>query len=200
MASRGLLAVAALLLVAAGVYIAQLRAELATLRRAAAGAGAPRGTAEAAREALAPPAGTAATPSAPRALSAEQRRTIVEILQGETDAARTVWFQVDDRNAEAAAFQKQLAAAFREAGWRVEERDSAGLTFKPGVYLLVGEEDWPHYASTAYEALERAGLEVKAARGYRAYYEEQKRERPGWQGPKLDPDQTYVVLIGANPS
>ena len=48
--------------------------------------------------------------------------------------------------------------------------------------------------------MDTTGVEVKAARGYRAYYDEQKREKPTWQGPKLDPDQTYVVLIGANPS
>jgi hypothetical protein len=110
-----------------------------------------------------------------------------------------VWLQVDERNPESGAFQKQLAALFKEAGWKVELRGSGGLNFKPGLYLLVGEEEWPSYASTAYDAFDKAGIEVKAARGYRAYYEQQKKEKPGWQGPALAPDQTYVILIGPNP-
>ena len=30
--------------------------------------------------------------------------------------------------------------------------------------------------------------------------EEQKKEKPGWQGPKLGPDQTYVVIVGPSPA
>jgi hypothetical protein len=197
MSSRALLLIAALVIVVGGVYVVRLRGELTDLRRETVGGQAQPDAA--ARSADAPPA-PAAAPGRPRSLSAEQRRAIVEVLQGETDSTRTVWFQVDERNSEAVAFQKELSAAFREAGWRVDERGSGGLTFKPGIFLLVGEEEWPHYATTAHDALGRAGLEVKGASGYRAYYEEQKRDKPGWQGPRLDPDQTYVILIGASPA
>ena len=89
-----------------------------------------------------------------------------------------------------------MEQVFRDAGWEVVALDSGNMTFKPGIYLLVGDEEWPSYASTAYTAFQRAGIDVKAARGYRAYYEQQKQEKPGWQGPKLAEDQTYLVLIG----
>jgi hypothetical protein len=95
---------------------------------------------------------------------------------------------------------KQLEQVFRDAGWDVATTDSGGLSFKPGVAILVAEEEWPPYASTAYEALQKAGIDVKAARGYRSYYDEQKREKPGWQGPKLSADQTYVVIVGPSPT
>jgi hypothetical protein len=175
--------------VAATLYIVRLRAQVAALQ----GAGP-------AQTAAAPPNRPPAAPAGPaRALTDEQRQTMLGVLQAESNPNKTVWFQVDERNAEATAFQKQLAGLFREAGWKVEERGSGGLVFKPGLYLLVGEEEWPTYASSAYDAFDKAGIEVKAARGYRAYYEEQKREKPGWQGPALDPGQEYVVLIGPNP-
>lgn len=198
MSSRGLLLIAALVIVVGGVYLVRLRGELADLRRDPVAARAQPDAPTPPRQAAEQPAAPAA-PGAPRSLTAEQRQSIVEALQGETDSTRSVWFQVDERNTEAVAFQKQLSAAFRDAGWRVDERGSGGLTFKPGIYLLVGEDEWPHYATTAHDALDRAGFDVKAARGYRAYYEEQKRDRPGWQGPRLDPDQTFVILVGASP-
>jgi hypothetical protein len=186
--------VGVVVLAAVGLYIMKLRAEVAALK----GDGPAETVARTDRPA-ATPAPTPAPAGPARAISDEQRKVMLEVLRAESNPARTVWFQVDERNVEAAAFQKQLAAIFREAEWKVEERGSGGLVFKPGIYLLVGEEDWPTYASSAYDAFDKAGIEVKAARGYRAYYEEQKREKPGWQGPALTPEQEYVVLVGPNP-
>jgi hypothetical protein len=181
----------AVLLFGAVVYIARLRAEITTLRKAARQ---PTATASAPT----PPA--QGTSAAPRTLTEEQRQAMVEVLRAETGPVRKVWFQVELAKPEPLAYQKALEQVFRDAGWEVETSGAGGMTFKPGIYLLVGDDEWPSYASTAYDAFQKAGIDVKAARGYRAYYEEQKKEKPGWQGPKLATDQTYIVLIGPNPS
>src|SRR5438045_3075256 len=171
------------------VYIVRLQSELAALRQTVAQrAGAP---------AVRPPTPPVATK--PRTLTGEQKQAIIDALRGETGSVRKVWFHVEQTRAEPAAFARALEEAFRAAGWEVEESGSGGLAFKPGVSVLVADEEWPSYASTAYDALQKAGIDVKAARGYRAYYEEQKREKPTWQGPQLAADQTYVVIVGSNP-
>jgi hypothetical protein len=121
------------------------------------------------------------------------------VLRDETGPVRKVWFQVEQNKPEALAYQQALEGVFKEAGWEVQTSGSGGMIFKPGIYLLVAEEEWPPYASTAYDAFQRAGIDVKAARGYRAYSEQQRKEKPGWQGPELTADQTYVVLVGASP-
>jgi uncharacterized membrane protein len=173
----------------AAIYVVNLRSELATLRQ---------GTADDKRAAA--PAAPQGTSSLPRTLTDEQKQAMVEVLRSENGAIRKVWFQVELNRSEPVAYQKALEQAFRDAGWEVQTSGVTGMTLKPGVYLLVAEEDWPSYASTAYEALQKAGIDVKAASGYRSYYDQQKAEKPGWQGPKLGPDQSYVVLIGANPT
>ena len=143
-----------------------------------------------------PPAAKA--PMAARMLTDEQKQAMRDVLAGET-GEKKVWFLVEARRGENLAYQKAIEQVFRDAGWDVVALDSGSMTFKPGIYLLVADEEWPAYATTAYNAFQRAGIEVKAARGYRAYYDQQKKEKPGWQGPKLADDQTYVVLVGPNP-
>lgn len=183
--------VLAVALFGAIVYIVRLRAEMSTLRPATA------------RQTATPTPGAPAAPSPtssePRSITPEQKSAMLEVLRSETGSIRKVWFQVEQTRPEPAAFQKALADVFREAGWEVDTAGSAGMSFKAGVSVLVADEEWPGYASTAYDALQKAGIDVKAARGYRAYYEEQKREKPNWQGPALAPDQTYVVIVGPNP-
>jgi hypothetical protein len=144
-----------------------------------------------------PPAAKA--PMAARMLTEEQKQAMRDVLASETGDVKKVWFLVEARRAENLAYQKAIEQVFHDAGWEVVALDSGNMTFKPGIYLLVADDEWPAYATTAYNAFQRAGIEVKAARGYRAYYEEQKKEKPGWTGPKLADDQTYVVLVGPNP-
>ena len=177
--------VLAVALFGAIIYIMRLNAEVTNLRQGAGGR----------------PAETARQPisSAARTFTDEQRQSMLSVLRTEEGPVRKVWFVVDQAKAEPSAFVKSLEQVFREAGWEVETKPAGGLTFKPGVSLLVADEEWPSYASTAYDALQKAGIDVKAARGYRSYYEEQKREKPGWQGPQLAAEQTYVVIVGPNP-
>lgn len=184
--------VPAVLLVAlavSAIYIVSLRGELAAVKRA---------TTESTAAAPPRPPAMQGTSLLPRTLTDEQRQVMLDVLRAEPASERMVWFQVDANDSEASAYQQALEAVFREAGWKIERKGAAGMTFKPGIFFLVGDEEWPPYASTAHDAFQRAGIEVNAARGYRAYYQQQKAEKPGWRGPELDAGQAYVVLIGRN--
>ena len=180
--------VLAIALFGAIVYIIRLQSELTALREGTGRRPAPTAAAR--------PQPTPATPGAPRTLTDDQRQAMVDTLRAETGSVKKVWFQVEQGKAEPAAYAKALEQTFRDAGWEVQVSDSGGLSFKPGVSVLVADDEWPSYASTAYDALQKAGIDVKAARGYRAYYEEQKREKPGWQGAKMARDQTYMIIVG----
>jgi hypothetical protein len=131
-----------------------------------------------------------------RTLTAEQRAAMLDVLKGESGPVKKVWLLVQQSKAEHLAYESQLEEVFRAAGWDVTAMDAGSMVIKPGIFLLVGDDEWPPYAETAYNAFQRAGIEVKAARGYRAYYEQQTKENPTWRGPKLSDDQTYVVAIG----
>jgi len=186
MVKRVLLAIVIVGVVVGGaVYLASVQSELAALRRAS--------------DEKRTPAAPQGTSSVPRTLSDEQRQGMLGVLRSESGEARKIWFQVELGKSEPVAFQKALEQVFRDAGWQVETKGARGMTFKPGVYMLVADEEWPSDATTAYQAFQIAGIDVKAGSGYRDYYAQQKKEKPGWEGPKLADDQVYVVLIGANP-
>ncbi len=185
MAKRLLPIVLVAAVVGVAVYVASLHSQLAALRQGA----------DDKKTAPAAPA----TPAVPRTLSDEQKQAMLGVLRSESGQARKIWFQVELGKSEPVAYQKALEQVFREAGWDVDSKGAAGMTFKPGIYMLVGDEEWPADATSAYQAFQMAGIDVKAGSGYRDYYEQQKKEKPGWQGPKLAADQAFVVLIGANP-
>lgn len=191
MMNRIVLLLVVLVAVGAGAYyVVNLTTENARLRQQVAGAKGAPAPAPAARPAPAGPA---------RTLTPGAREAMLATLREETGPVKKVWMRVDPNDAEAAGFAQTLEGVFKEAGWEVEKFGSDGLVFKPGIFLLVADEEWPSYAETANKALEGAGLGVTAARGYRAYYEEQTKEKPGWRGTKFLPDQTYVVLVGRKP-
>jgi hypothetical protein len=192
--TRALLFLVVLGAVGAGAwYVSNLAAENAAMKAQLARPGAAAPAARPAQSAASAPTG------APRTVNADQKKAILDTLATEAGAEKKIWFRVDPNDPEAAGFEKALEDAFKEAGWEASRLGNDGLMFKPGIYLLVGEEDWPTYAETANKALEAAGFTVTAARGYRAYYEQQSKEKPGWRGAKFLPDQTYVVLIGRKP-
>ena len=146
-----------------------------------------------------PGAGDRAAARPTRNLTAEQRATMLDVLNGESGPVKKVWLLVEQSKPEHLAYETQLEQVFRDAGWDVIAMDAGSMVFKPGIYLLVGDDEWPSYAQTAYTAFQRAGIEVKAARGYRSYSEQKRKDEPSWRGPKLAADQTYVVAIGPNP-
>jgi hypothetical protein len=134
-----------------------------------------------------------------RTLTAEQRAAMQDVLKGESGPVKKIWLMVEQSKPEHLAYETQLEQVFREAGWDVIAMDAGTMVFKPGIFLLVGDNEWPSYAQTAYTAFQRAGIEVKAARGYRSYSEQKRKDEPNWRGPKLADDQTYVVTIGPSP-
>jgi hypothetical protein len=134
-----------------------------------------------------------------RTLTAEQRAAMLDVLKGESGPVKKVWLMVEQSKPEHLAYETQLEQVFRDAGWDVIAMDAGSMVIKPGIYLLVGDDEWPSYAETAYNAFQRAGIAVKAARGYRSYSEQKRKDEPSWRGPKLAADQTYVVAIGPSP-
>ncbi len=147
----------------------------------------------------------AAAPSAAasgedRAVIESARQLMVDALSQETGTEKKFWLRVDPRDREASAFAGQIAAVFRDQGWDAKVLDSEGLRFKPGLLLLIGdEEEPPSYVVNAQKALEAIGQEMTTGRGYRSYYETKKRETPEWPGTKFLPEQTFVLLVGRKP-
>jgi Tfp pilus assembly protein PilE len=134
-----------------------------------------------------------------RKLAPEQRQAMLDVLRAETNPNRTAWFEVNLNNRSTAAFFEVLSGVFHEAGWQVKTRTTPGITLKPGLFFMAAEENPPAYVDSAQKALEAAGLQLKAARGYRAFYQQQKAEKPGWSGVEMAPDQDFAVIIGPEP-
>jgi hypothetical protein len=111
-----------------------------------------------------------------------------------------VWFATTPNNPEAAAFQKELESAFKEAGWVIKGNAPVRFNMKPGVYLFSADESPPNYVGMAQEGLEAAGIElVSSGRGYRDFYTAKKKENPNWIGFEMADDQTYVIVVGRKP-
>jgi hypothetical protein len=137
-------------------------------------------------------------PPAARRLSDEQRAAMRDRLAGETAPERAVWFATASGNSDASAFQVELESVFKEAGWRSAGNIQVRFPIKPGIYFFIADESPPAYVETSLAAFASAGVAVTEGRGYRAYYEEKKRESSTWNGFELKPDQTYVVVIGSS--
>lgn len=153
------------------------------------------------------PAPTPTTTAAPvgqsssRVPDGPRRAAMLEVLKGETGADKRVWVVVAPGNAEAAALATALEAAFRDGGWTPSRQALSGMTLKPGpVRILVAEEEEPPAVDTARRALEAAGLTVETGTGYRAFYEEKKRENPSWPGIPMTAEQSFVVVIAPQPA
>jgi hypothetical protein len=139
------------------------------------------------------------TLSAKRTIAPELRQAMIDVLRGEAENRRTVWLEVNLSNPATAAFHGALSGIFKEAGWQVETRTIPGIALKPGVFLTIAEEEPPAWVGTVQQALDASGLEVKSARGYRAFYEAQKTSNPAWSGVRMSPEQQFALIIGPDP-
>ncbi len=149
-----------------------------------------------------PPRAAASQPArSSRRLSQEQVEAMIRALGGpKSSLANPVWFATIPNDPEAAEFQKQLQAAFEEAGWIVKGNAPVRFRMKPGVYIFAADEDPPSYVGIAQQALEAAGVEITSSgRGYREFYRAKKAENPDWIGFDMAEDQTYVIAIGRKP-
>lgn len=159
-----------------------------------------------ANEARALPAGepksSAATIAAPadprlqRILSDEQRTAMRYELRAEQ--GKKVWFEMQARDPEAATFQREIEAVFRESGWEVAGISEAGFRIKPGIYLFMADDEPAAHVSTALRGLKAAGLQVSAGTGYRAYYERKNEADPNFRGHELALGQEFVIVVGPN--
>jgi hypothetical protein len=189
-------------LAGAGAYISHLRGRIATLEQGQGSAAAPAPRpAEAARAAGAPaaPAAAPAAASATDVLTAEQEQAMGDVLRGEIDSGRKVWFLIHQSNPETAGIQAEIGAVFELAGWPVEvQRYPAPL--KAGITVLAADETPPSFVNTASDALDAARIDTKLLTGYRDYFNGKKADDPNWRGPELAADQPFVIVIGSKPT
>ena len=132
-------------------------------------------------------------------LDAAKRDALVAALKAQP-AGAPLWLAVQDSDAGARELAAAVRAAFVAAGWSVRGQSSVPFTIKPGVYLFAADATPPDYVETAKSALDAAGLAPVYGSDYRAYYDERARANPNFGGFKLEPDQTYLVVIGRRPS
>lgn len=187
-----LAAVAFLAVVGSVWYITYLRTQNAQLR-------AQHPQAQAERVAVAPAAKPNPLAGGDRTLSAEQREAMLTKLRATEAPERPVWFATYAGNTEAAAFRLALETIFEEAGWEVRGNVQVSFQLKPGLYLMAADEEPPQYVLDVGEALDAAGQTATIGRGYRAFYEEKKKENANWNGVSLAPEQSYVLVIGPKP-
>lgn len=134
-----------------------------------------------------------------RAPDATERAAMLDILKVETAPARAAWISYSAGSAEGQALADALAGVFREAGWKVEVNALGGMVLKPGVSMLIADEEAPTWVETALQAMGKSGIEVKSASGYRSYFDEKKKENPAWPGVPLAKDAAFVIVVGPEP-
>lgn len=143
------------------------------------------------------PAASPAATSGPRVLSPGARATMKDKLAAE--GQKKAWILSQPGNAEVAGLVASLTGVFKDAGWEVQSDTVTGISLKPGLMTLVGDEQYPPYVDSVLKALESSGLDAKSASGYRSYYESKKQENPSWPGVPIKPDQDFVIVVGPKP-
>jgi len=124
---------------------------------------------------------------------------MLEILKAESAPDRAAWLSYTAGNAEGLALADALAAIFREGGWKAQVSGLSGMVLKPGVSMLVAEEEPPAWVESALRAMQASGIDVKSASGYRSYYEDKKKENAAWPGVPLATDAAFVIVVGPAP-
>lgn len=145
------------------------------------------------------PAAAAKAAASTRAPDADERAAMVAVLKPETAPARAAWLTYSAGDAEAKALVESLAGAFEEAGWKAHVSTLSGMRLKPGVMMLVADEEAPSWVQGVQEALGKSGLNANSATGYKSYYDEKKAENPSWPGVPLPKDAAYVIVVGPEP-
>jgi tetratricopeptide (TPR) repeat protein len=149
-----------------------------------------------AREELDAPTTAPAGPASP---DDARRAALARALPAETRGT-PLWLAVAEHDPGARELAAWVLGALSDAGWRLADRAGVGFPMKPGVFLLAADEPPPAYVSALHEALQSVGLEPVLGTGYRAYAADMRLTRPGWQGFELGPEQTYLLVIGRQPT
>jgi hypothetical protein len=143
------------------------------------------------------PAASAAATGGSRVLSSDARAAMKDKLAAE--GQKKAWILSQPGNAEVAGLVASLTGVFKDAGWEVQTDTVTGISLKPGLMTLVGDEQYPPYVDAVLKALESSGLDAKSASGYRSYYDSKKQENPSWPGVPIKPDQDFVIVVGPKP-
>lgn len=146
-----------------------------------------------------PAAAAAKAAESKRAPDATERAAMIAVLKPETAPNRTAWITFSAGDGEGKALAESLAGIFKEAGWKVESNSLSGMRLKPGVMMLIADEEAPTWVQGAQEALGKSGLNANSASGYKSYYDEKKAENPAWAGVPLPKDAAYVIVVGPEP-
>ena len=146
-----------------------------------------------------PAAAAAKAAESKRAPDATERAAMIEILKPETAPNRTAWITYSAGDAEGKALAESIGGIFKESGWKVETTSLSGMRLKPGVMMLIADDEPSTWVQGAQEALGKSGLNANSASGYKSYYDEKKAENPSWPGVPLPKDAAYVIVVGPEP-
>jgi len=150
---------------------------------------------------VAPPAAPSPEPSGAREIDATETEAMLAVLRADTSSDKRVWLIVSPGSAATGTLGTTLETVFREGGWQPTTQKLTGMMLKPGpIRILVGEELEPPAVDTVRRALEAGGLTTETGTGYRAFYEERKRDNPNWAGIPLEAEQPFVVVISPPPA
>ena len=145
------------------------------------------------------PTAAAQAVTSKRAPDADERAAMLAVLKPETAPARATWLTYSAGDAEGKALAESLAGIFEEAGWKAHTSSLTGMRLKPGVMMLVADEEAPTWVQGVQEALGKSGLNANSATGYKSYYDEKKAENPSWAGVPLPKDAAYLIVVGPEP-
>jgi hypothetical protein len=106
------------------------------------------------------------------------------------------WVAATADDADAIRRAQQIQAILTRAGWEVRPLVRTPQRTRPGYFLFAADEEPPAYVSALAAALEQEGINRTFALGYRAYYEEMSRTRPGFVGFRFEPGQTFLLVVG----
>ena len=149
---------------------------------------------------VAPPPAQTPEPSEARQIDSVETDAMLEVLRADTSADKRIWLIVSPGSPETVTLGAALETVFREGGWQPTSQKLTGMVLKPGpVRILVGEELEPPAVDTVRRALEAGGLTTETGTGYRAFYEERKRDNPNWAGIPMEAEQPFVVVISPRP-
>jgi hypothetical protein len=148
-----------------------------------------------------PPPAASPEPTGARDIDAAETDAMLAVLRADTSSDKRVWLIVSPGSLPTTTLGATLETVFREGGWQPTTQKLTGMVLKPGpIRILVGEELEPPAVDTVRRALEAGGLTTETGTGYRAFYEERKRDNPNWAGIPLEVEQPFVVVISPPPA
>jgi hypothetical protein len=147
-----------------------------------------------------PPAEHAVTASAPvqkdgSVLGEAAVTTLLRVL-GEAPPGSPAWVTARADDAGAIARAEAIVSVLARAGWNVKKNDRTSVPVRQGVFVYAADDEPPAFVRTVHRALGEIGLSPTFATGYRSYYEEMMRTKPGYQGFALAPDQSFILVFG----